>query len=241
MRSARATTSARPISAADCAPSRRSPWAAPRRRPPRCGAARLCRRVTCAVRHGPLRREVDFPRELLHHHSHLLRERRAAPRPRLHDRGRRRAGAPSPPARRGRLLPDRHGRARHQGRAGGGGARAHAAAARGPAGAALPRACRGARRLQRLLHPHHRPGARGVRAGLRGEAQGRRRHREAQLRRPLLHRLRGLLVRARPHRRGPVPGPRHQAGLAGGGELLLPAEQVPGQARRVLPCEPRAS
>ena len=42
-------------------------------------------------------------------------------------------------------------------------------------------------------------------------------------------------------RRRPVPGPRHQAGLAGGGELLLPAQQVPGPAGRVLPREPRAS
>ncbi len=37
----------------------------------------------------------------------------------------------------------------------------------------------------------------------------------------------------------PVPGPRHQAGLAGGGELLLPAQQVPGPAGRVLPRAPR--
>ncbi len=41
--------------------------------------------------------------------------------------------------------------------------------------------------------------------------QGRRRHREAHLRRPLLHRLRGLLVRARPHRGRAVPAARHQA------------------------------
>ena len=37
---------------------------------------------------------------------------------------------------------------------------------------------------------------------------------------------------------GSVPGPRHQAGLGGGGELLLPAQQVPGPALRVLPRAP---
>ena len=65
-----------------------------------------------------------------------------------------------------------------------------------------------------------------------------RRHREAHLRRPLLHRLRGLLVRARPGRRQ-VPRPRHRAGLAGGGELLLQALRLPGPARRLLPRQPR--
>jgi methionyl-tRNA synthetase len=49
----------------------------------------------------------------------------------------------------------------------------------GPGGAA--------RGDQRLLHPHDRPRARGVRAGVRREAPRRRRHREAHLRRPLLH------------------------------------------------------
>ena len=41
--------------------------------------------------------------------------------------------------------------------------------------------------------------------------QRRRRHRQEQLRRPLLHRLRGLLVRARPHRGRALPAARHQA------------------------------
>ena len=49
-----------------------------------------------------------------------------------------------------------------------------------------------------------------------------RRHRETHLRRPVLHRLRGVLLRARSGRRQ-VPHPRHRAGLARGGELLLPA------------------
>ncbi len=59
------------------------------------------------------------------------------------------------------------------------------------------------------------------------------------LRRPLLHGVRGLLVRARPHARGAVPAARHQAHVAGGGELLLPAQQVPGQAGGLLQGEPR--
>ena len=55
---------------------------------------------------------------VLDHDTDLLRQLRPAPRPRLHDRGRRRAGPPPPPPRRGRLLPDRHRRARRQRRPG---------------------------------------------------------------------------------------------------------------------------
>ncbi len=69
-------------------------------------------------------------------------------------------------------------------------------------------------------------------------AQGGRRHREAHLRRPLLHRLRRLLLRARSGGR-PVPHPPDRARLAGRGELLLPAQPVSGPAGRVLPRPPR--
>ena len=92
-------------------------------------------------------------------------------------------------------------------------------------------------REQRLLHPHDRRRARGLRAALRREAAGRRRHREAHLRRSLLHRLRGLLLRARPRRR-PVPDPPHRAGLARRRELLLPALPVSGAAREFYRAHP---
>ena len=49
---------------------------------------------------------------LLRHDADLLRQRGAAPRPRVHDDRRRRHGPPPPPARRGRLLPHGHRRAR---------------------------------------------------------------------------------------------------------------------------------
>ena len=153
---------------------------------------------------GPRRSRLER-RALLHHHSHLLRQRRAPPGARLHDHRRRHPGALPPPEGRRRLLPHRRGRARQQGRPGRGRARPHAAAARRPAGAALPGARAPAQRHQRLLHPHHRPRARGLRAAVRRAPEGGRRHREAHLRRPLLHRLRGLLVRARPGADGTCP------------------------------------
>ena len=52
---------------------------------------------------------------LLHHHPHLLRQRPAPPGPRVHDDRRRRARPAHAPARRGRLLPHRHRRARRAG------------------------------------------------------------------------------------------------------------------------------
>ena len=55
---------------------------------------------------------------LLPDDTDLLRQRRAAPRPRLHDAHRRRHGPLAPPARRRRLLPHRHRRARAQDPAG---------------------------------------------------------------------------------------------------------------------------
>ena len=63
---------------------------------------------------------------VLRHHADLLRQRRAPHRPRLHDGHRRRPGPLAPPARRRRLLPHRHRRARAQGAAGRRGQRPHA-------------------------------------------------------------------------------------------------------------------
>ena len=56
--------------------------------------------------------------DLLHHDADLLRQRRPAPRPRLHDDRRRRARALPPHARRRHAVPDRHRRARPEGRGG---------------------------------------------------------------------------------------------------------------------------
>ena len=96
---------------------------------------------------------------------------RAPSRPRVHDHRRRRPRPPHAPARRGRLLPHGHRRAR---RAGGAGGRARWASRR----ASWPTATRERfrdlaqhdQRHQRLLHPHERPGARGGGPGGRSSA-----------------------------------------------------------------------
>ena len=73
---------------------------------------REARRSPSALSPGasPTRQAVS--RWLLRHHPDLLRQRRAAPRPRLLDDGGRRPRPAHAPARRGRLLPHRHRRAR---------------------------------------------------------------------------------------------------------------------------------
>ena len=71
---------------------------------------------------------LDGRREpLLHHHADLLHQRRAAPRARLHDDGGGCRGAGAPADGRRRVLPDRHRRARPEGRARGAEGRAEAA------------------------------------------------------------------------------------------------------------------
>ena len=80
---------------------------APTGRPSRGGTGRR------AARTNPIR--LGFVAEaLLPHHADLLRQRGAAHRPRVHDDHGRHHRAPSPPARRGRLLPHGHRRARLQ-------------------------------------------------------------------------------------------------------------------------------
>ena len=93
-----------------------------------CARARA-RRTTCRSRRSrrwrsrPMARRPRHRRAhrepLLHHDADLLHQRRAAPRPRLHDDGGRRDRARAPAAGRRRVLPDRHRRARPEGRAGG--------------------------------------------------------------------------------------------------------------------------
>ena len=94
---------------------------------------------------------------LLRHDAHLLRERGAAPRARLHDDRGRHPRPPPPPARGGRVLPHGHRRARRAGRAGRRARGDHAAGARRPQRPALPGPDAAHQRVQRLLHPHLRP------------------------------------------------------------------------------------
>ena len=140
---------------------------------------------------------------VLRHHPHLLRERRAASRSRLHDDRRRRPGSAHAAAGRGRLLPHRDRRARRARHPGGREARYHAARARGPQRGSVQGARRHAGRDQRLLHPHHRPPAPRGRPG-GGAADPRQRSR-------LCRHLRGLVLpplrRLQDRRRGRPPAP----------------------------------
>ena len=177
---------------------------------------------------------------LLHHDTDLLRQLGSASGARLHDRGRGRAGPAPPPARRGRLLPDRHRRARRQRgpcRRG----RRHAAQAVLRRGVrALPPADDRDGLVERLLHPHHRSRARAPRAGLRPAAVRRRRPLRGHLRRPLLQLLRGLLRRERPDpARQPVPDPPPPRRLGGGEQLVLPAHEVGAEAAGAVRRQPR--
>ena len=94
--------------------------------------------------------------QVLPDHPDLLRQRRAPPRPRVHDDHRRRGRAVAPPARRGRPLPHRHRRARSQDPAGGRGGGQDAAGVHRRDRAEVPGGVEVARHLQRRLHPHHR-------------------------------------------------------------------------------------
>ena len=81
--------------------------------------------------------------------------------PRVHDDRRRHPRPPHAPARRGRLLPHRHRRARRAGRPGRRARGRHAEGARRPQRRSASRTLMPQhQRLQRLLHPHHRPAAR---------------------------------------------------------------------------------
>ena len=163
---------------------------------------------------------------------------RAAPRPRLHDARRRRAG-PLPPARRGRrVLPDGHRRARRQDRPGGRPRRRGARDARRPERdgfrddwAALGITYDG---FIRTTEPRHQA---VVQARSSSSSVGPRRDLLRQVRGPVLLRLRALLHREGDRRRQ-VPGPPDAADLHRGGELLLPDVGVPGLAARATEAHP---
>ena len=140
---------------------------------------------------------------LLRHDPDLLRQRRAASRPRLHDDGLRRAGALHAAGRVRRVLPDRHRRARPEGRAGGGASRARPADLHRPGLADFRDMAAAMGISQRRLHPHHRAAPQGVPAqALWQRARRPRRHLSRPLRRLVRGARRGLLRRERADRRG---------------------------------------
>ena len=94
--------------------------------------------------------------ELLPDNTDLLRQLDAAHRPRVHDDRGRHSRAPSPPARRGDVLPHRGRRARGQGRAGSCGAGARAPGVRRPDRRRLAGAAAARQRVDRLLHQDDR-------------------------------------------------------------------------------------
>ena len=117
---------------------------------------------------------------------------------------------------------------------------AHAARARRPAVRALPRPGRRARRHLRLLHPHHRPRARGGGAAHPGAHARVGRRLPGQLRRLVLHRRASASTREDELARGPrLPDPRHAGGLGRGGELVLPPLGLPRPPAGPLRREPR--
>ena len=138
---------------------------------------------------------------LLRHDAHLLRERGAAPGPRLHDdRGRHPRPAP-PPARRGGVLPHGHRRARRAGREGRRARGGLAEGARRPQRAALPRPAAADQRVQRLLHPHLGPAPQGEGPGGHAAGARQRPHVQGPVRGLVLPQVRGLQDRERRSRR----------------------------------------
>src|SRR5918992_2511658 len=113
---------------------------------------RVRRAVPGAERAAPIM-DAD---ELLPDHTHLLRQRHAAHRARVHhDRGGH-PRAPSSAARRGDVLPHRGRRARGQGGAGGCGAGSRAARIRRPDRRRVEGVAGARQRVDRLLHSNHR-------------------------------------------------------------------------------------
>ncbi len=180
---------------------------------------------------------------LLHHHAHLLRQRRPAPGHRLlHDHVRR-AGALPSRRRLRRQVPDRPRRARPEGGGGSRGPQHDAAGLVRFPGPRLHGHLADARDFQRRLHPHDAgaPGARGpvplgAHEGVRLHLQGQLRRLVLRARGDLLHRDPGRQIRRGQPHRGPAPLPRLRPSPAAraGGELVLQAFRLPGPAPQVL-------
>src|SRR5918995_713371 len=191
---------------------------------PRADAAGL---PTQRARRAPVASNVDA---LLRHNAHLLRERRAPPRARLHDYCRRRARAAHAAAWRGGLLPHGYRRARRAGHPGGREARHHPARAGRPQCGALQGARRTVERDQRLLHPHHRSGARpGGRRGRAAHPRQRPRLR-GHVRGLVLPPLRGLQDGVGARGGQPLSHPQDRARAGARGQLVLQAVLVSGAA-----------
>ena len=200
---------------------RRARAPAPRGAPARRGAGGARGPLVASVADGLL----------LRHHPDLLRQRGAAPGPRVHDDRRRRDGAPSPPARRRRVLPHRDRRARRAGGRRGQGAGPRAPRAGRPQRRALQGAGAGAGGHERLLHPHlrpraHPPGAGGAPARLRQRLRA-----QGPLRGLVLPAVRGLQGGERDRGGQSLPDPPHRARAPQRGELLLRAQRLPGAPR----------
>ena len=165
----------------------------------------------------------------------------------LHDGDGRHHHPVAPPARRGRLVPHRHRRARPQGAAQG------RAERRDPAGVGRPAdrervdaGARDDRRRQRRLHPHHRAAAPRRRAGVLAGPLRPGRRLQGRVLRLLQRRQRGVRRRRRRGRRRGrrrrvqdlharrQPGRAHDRG-----ELLLQAVGLPAAAARPLRVQPR--
>ena len=224
----RARRSSRPrATASSCArtcSSRPCSSAAPRT----ASRSRRSSRIWSSARPSDARRHGSR----LPHHAAVLRQRRAAPRPHVHHRRRRHAGALAPrsAATRCSSSPAPTSTATRS---------SQAAAAAG----VTPR--EHADRVSALfrdtwdqcgirlrpLHPHHRRLPRAHGAGAAAPHARRRRRLLRQLRRPVLLRLRALLHREGAGRRQ-VPRPPGGADLHRGRELLLPHERLPAAPGR---------
>ncbi len=95
-----------------------------------------------------------------------------------------------------------------------------------------------ARHLQRRLHPHVRAASRGAGPGVRAAPVRPGRGLPWHLPRPLLRVVRGVQAGVRPRGRQ-LPDPPDAGRVARGGELLLPALEVPGAAAQALRGAPR--
>ena len=175
---------------------RPSPTAVTARRRRRTRAARR-RTIPGAPSSGGIG-SVRAGEPVLRDDADLLRERRAPPRPRLHDDRRRRAHPLAPPARRRRQVPHRHRRARPQDPAGRRGRRARRRR-RSPT-AIAPKFVEAWKRLDianddfiRTTEPRHKRRRRRAAAAL----LRRRRHRARRVQRQVLRALRGVLHRRR--------------------------------------------
>ena len=169
---------------------------------------------------------------LLRHDPDLLRQRGAAPRPRLHDDRGRCDGAPPPPAGRGGVLPDR---APTSTASPSPTPRTRSASSPRSSRTATRSASRRSRRSSarattsssaRPTREHEAVVQRGALAGARQRLRLR-----GHLRGLVLPALRRLQGRQRDRRGQPLPDPPHRADARAGGQLLLQAVRLPGAAR----------